>query len=458
MLVFSQCNFNRYKAERILLDLPQIKERGELVACTDYTSTYYFIYRGEPMGFQYELLRLFASHMKLKLRINVTNNMDKAYKELNSFHAHLLAIDLSPNNDRNSQFNFSNPFIETRPVLVQRRPEKWYEMDHLKLDSILVRTKKQLSAKTIYIQKNTAYLDLLKNIESEIGNQVYIVEDDQNDIERLIQKVSNGEIDYTVCDEHVALVNQTYYSNIDVRTALSEPVGLSWAVRKDSRILLDSINNWMKKFMKTNEYVLLYNKYYRNPRSQKTVQKEYLNARKGIISGFDEVIKSKSRQIGWDWRLLASLIYQESQFNPYAKAWTGAFGLMQLMPYNAGKYGLDSIVSIPNQVQAGVNYIKELDRIFSPFIREPNEKIKFILAAYNAGIGQIIDARNLARKYGKNPYIWENNVDTFILLKSNPKYYLDPVTSFGYCRGIETYEFVPEVLKRYEHYRNIIKE
>ena len=455
-MLFSQCNFNRYKAERTLLDLSQIREKGELVACTDYTSTNYFIYRGEPMGFQYELLKLFASHMKLKLRISVTNSLDKAYKELNSFNAHIIAIDLSPNKERNEMFTFTVPFIQTRQVLVQRRPEKWYETEPGKLDSMLIRNKKQLAGKTIYIQKNTAFFELLKKIEEENGEKIYIVEDDQNDIEKLIQKVSTGEIDYTVCDEHVAMMNQTYYSNIDVGTALSKPVNLSWAVRKDSRVLQDSINIWMKEFLKTNDYVQLYNKYFRNPRYLNTVQKEYQSSKKGVISKYDDEIKFQSRQIGWDWRLLASLIYQESQFNPYARSWTGAFGLMQLMPYNASRFGFDSSISVRNQIRAGVCCLVELDKIFTPFIWDKDEKVKFILAAYNAGIGQIIDARVLARKYGKNPYRWDHNVDTFILLKSHPKYYLDPVTQFGYCRGIETYKFVTEVLDRYQHYQNII--
>jgi len=128
------------------------------------------------------------------------------------------------------------------------------------------------------------------------------------------------------------------------------------------------------------------------------------------------------------------------------------------MPFNLARFGIENSNSPSNQINAGTNIILELERIFYPFIWDKEERIKFILGAYNAGVGQIIDARMLAKKYGKNPYRWDNNVDSFILLKSYPKYYRDPITQFGYCRGEETYNFVLQVLERYHHYKNIIKE
>ena len=457
-LLFSQCDFKDYKPQKIYLDFPQIKQQGVLIACTEYNSTNYFIYRGQPMGFQYELLKLFANQMGLKLQIRVTNSLEKAYQELNSFHVHLIAMDLSPNEERNDMFNFTIPYNETRQVLVQRKPDNWQELTYMQLDSALIRNNKQLAGKTIYIQKNTVYHELLKDIERQNGEDIFIVEDDQNDIEKLITKVANGKIDYTICDEHIALVNQTYYPNIDVITALSKPVKLSWAVRKDSDSLLIMLNSWMKKFMKTNNYVALYTKYFRNPRYFRMVQSEFFSVKRGIISPFDNDIRLHSKRIGWDWRLLASLIYQESQFDPNAISWTGAYGLMQLMPFNLARFGIENSNSPSNQINAGTNIILELERIFYPFIWDKEERIKFILGAYNAGVGQIIDARMLAKKYGKNPYRWDNNVDSFILLKSYPKYYRDPITQFGYCRGEETYNFVLQVLERYHHYKNIIKE
>ena len=81
------------------------------------------------------------------------------------------------------------------------------------------------------------------------------------------------------------------------------------------------------------------------------------------------------------------------------------------------------------------------------------ERINFILASYNSGIGHVFDAMALAEKYGKNKYVWRDNVENFILLKSNEEYFTDPVCKNGYFRGIETYNFVRDITARFEQYK-----
>ena len=102
------------------------------------------------------------------------------------------------------------------------------------------------------------------------------------------------------------------------------------------------------------------------------------------------------------------------------------------------------------------NIIKWLENRFD-YIEDSHERTKFILAAYNVGPGHIYDARNLAMKNGANPDIWDDNVDKFLLSKSDPEVYKDPIVKYGYCRGIETYNYVKDILERYQHYKNIIE-
>jgi membrane-bound lytic murein transglycosylase F len=152
------------------------------------------------------------------------------------------------------------------------------------------------------------------------------------------------------------------------------------------------------------------------------------------------------------------LVYQESQFHPDVKSWAGAYGLMQMMPATAALFGIDSTSTDREQLEAGILYIKVLDRELPNEIKDPDERIKFILASYNVGIAHVLDARRLATKNGKDPNIWTDNVDYFILNKSNPEYYKDTVVKFGYARGEEAYNFVNEVLDRFEHYKNVIND
>jgi membrane-bound lytic murein transglycosylase F len=128
---------------------------------------------------------------------------------------------------------------------------------------------------------------------------------------------------------------------------------------------------------------------------------------------------------------------------------------MQLMPATAKRFGVDTVSSPRDQIRAGMEFIDWLDKLFSD-VKNPQERVKFVLAAYNIGPGHIIDARNLAKKMGADPNVWSNSVDRWLLSKSDPKYFNDPVVKFGYCRGTETFNYVTEVLERYEHYKNIV--
>ena len=151
------------------------------------------------------------------------------------------------------------------------------------------------------------------------------------------------------------------------------------------------------------------------------------------------------------------MIYSESRFNPNAKSWAGAFGIMQLMPVTANKYGVGMDSSPQAQIVAGIKFLKWLDNYFKKEIPDSTERINFVLASYNVGPGHVEDARALAKKYGKDPNVWFGNVDYFILQKSKPEFYKDPVVKYGYCRGVEPYHYVTEIVNRYNNYKNLIK-
>jgi membrane-bound lytic murein transglycosylase F len=293
-------------------------------------------------------------------------------------------------------------------------------------------------------------------LSEEIGAPIYI--DSASSAitsEELIDKVASGEINYTVADENIARVMQHFFPNIDISIPLSMKQKISFALRKNSRKLLTSYNLWFNNFKKTKKYKYLLKKYFNDRSFYASMYKsDYYFPETGKISPFDDIIKENAQLIGWDWELLASLIYQESHFNPKAKSWAGAFGLMQLMPNTAKRFGVDSISSPAQQIAAGVKFLKYLDKQWAKTVKDSVQRQKFVLASYNVGLGHIIDARNLAQKYGANSTVWDNNVEYYIRLKSKPKYYKDEVVKFGYCRGLETYLYVKKVWERYIHYKN----
>jgi len=437
--------------------LKRIKERGKLIATTDYNSINYFVYRGTPMGYQYEMLKHFAKHLGVKLELMVNSDIDSSFKCLDREKCDLIALGLTVTNERMKYVDFTSPHTQTRQMLIQRKPENWRKMKTWdEVEEKLIRNPIELGGKTIHIQKNTSFLPRLRSLSEEIGDSIIVIEDPEKEVEQLIKDVAEGKIEFTIADEHIALVNEKYYSNIDINTSISFPQNVAWAVKNGADSLRVAVNKWLVEYKNSIDSRFVYNKYFKNPRLVRITNSQYHSISGGKISRFDDLIKEVSQEYNLDWRLIASLIYQESGFQEKARSWVGAFGLMQLMPNTAQMYGVDSASSLKDQVRAGVRFIKWLDTQFPEEI-EKEERIKFILASYNVGIAHVFDAQRLAEKNNKNPYIWTDNVDYYLLNKSKPKFYRDAVVKYGYCRGEEPYNFVNEILERFEHYKNVIE-
>jgi len=228
--------------------------------------------------------------------------------------------------------------------------------------------------------------------------------------------------------------------------------------RKESAKLLKGINDWLAKIKKTTDYYVIYQKYFDNKYSfRKRYGSDYFSMTGGNISEYDNLIKEYSNLLNWDWRLLASLIYQESQFLPKRTSTSGAKGLMQLMPATAEIFGIDSLSSSHDNLFAGVKYLEWLSKYWVHEISDSNERIKFVMASYNVGQGHVEDARRLAEKYGADSNVWFDNVEFYLLQKKDPKYYKDKVVRNGYAKGTETVKYVREIYDRYEHYQQFIE-
>ncbi len=458
--VFLSCSDSNHKKPQLntlSFDLDSIIARGRLIAVSDVSSTNYFIYRGEPMGFHYELLKAFCDHLGVDLEIvPAGNNLSDAFNMLNTGKVDLLALGLTPTESRKKGILFTEAIDSTRQVLVQHKPRRWENMTSTALEGRLLRKTSDLANKSIFVQKGSSHSEQLHMLP---GNIPVTVVELPFESEVLIQLVDRGEIEYAACDENIALVNSTYYPAIDVNTALSSQQSLAWGVRKEnSQKLLGELNRWITTFRKTQTYAMLYAKYFRNTRSGSIIKSDYYTLNSGKVSPYDDIIKEYSVEIKWDWRLLASLIYQESRFIPDVKSGMGAYGLMQVMPETGKHFGIDITTSPRNNIRAGVKFINFLHSVFDPKIPDENERMKFILAAYNAGPGHILDAMKLAAKNGKDPLKWDDNVAVWLQKKTEPRYYKDIDVKNGFFKGKESVAFVNEVLARYEHYRNLIPE
>ena len=427
-------------------ELEQIKDSGVITVLTMYGSTSYFIYRGQDMGFQYELSEQFAKSLGVKLHIKVAQNIPDLIEKLLNKEGDMIAYYIPITKEWKDSLLYCGEEIITHQVIVQRSSATIRPL----------RDVTELIGKDIYV-KPGKYYDRLVNLNDELGGGILIhkVTNDSITTEDLITQVAEGKIPFTVADNDLAQLNTTYYPNLNVKLSISFDQRASWAVRKDCKHLAEAANKWHEENMTSPAYTASNKRYFEI--SKAITHPTILSLREKKISHYDTLFKKYAKEIDWDWRLLASLAHTESNFDTTVVSWAGARGLMQLMPRTAYAMGMPAGMehNPEESVKAAAKYIASVNRSLR-MIPDKQERTYFILAAYNAGLGHIYDAIALANKYGKNGSKWYDNAENFILLKSNEEYYTDSVCRNGYFRGVETYNFVRDIMNRYDIYKQKI--
>ena len=438
-------------------DLKEIRSEGTLRALVAYSATGYFLYKGQPMGYEYELLKRLAEHLDLELEVRVVQDLDQMLEILQNGQVDLVAHGLAITRERKEEVAFTDYLYLTRQVLVQRKPPNWRRMTLDQIRATLVSDPVGLIGDTVSVRKNSSYLNRLENLSREIGGNIVIDTLEGNlSTDEIIKMVVDKRIKYTVADRNLAHINASSYPILDVSVPVSFSQRIGWAVRKNAKGLQRALDAWLEQEKTSDEFYYIYNKYFENRRSfNRRIRSEFYSLAEGRISPYDSLIQSEAAALGWDWRLLASQVYQESRFDASATAWTGARGLMQLMQATAKELGV-SDPSVPEQsLEGGVRYLEQLKRAFGA-IPDSLQRIKFTLAAYNCGLGHVQDARRLARQRGLDPNVWDQNVDKMILALSYPKNYYNDAVQYGYLRGVEPYRYVKQIFERYAHYETLI--
>lgn len=464
ILSTTSCQQPKVKTETVVVPEPviipsayeAIRERGDtLVALSVKKSASYFIYKGHTMGYEYEMLNKLADHLNLKLRIKLVENLDSLFCYLNRGEGDLVAYSMTVTNERRQMVDFTQRLYDSPQVLVQKKPHQWRDMKLHQISNRLIRNVLDIQQKPIYVRQGSAYYSRLVNLGNEIGDSINIITVDgvQSTFD-LIEMVSNDHIPYTIADQEIASMYAAYNDVIDYSTPISMPQKKSWAVRKNSPQLLEDINAWLSYYKRYKEFYFIYDKYFNNPSTYRKIAYSDYSSRTGKLSVYDDIIKEEAQRINWDWRLLASQVYQESRFNQDQESWMGAIGLMQVMPNTAKMHGFKNLHHAGTNVKTGVTHIKYIEKNFQEL--DSLNRIKFTLASYNVGLGHVYDAQRLATHLGLDPTIWDGNVAEAILLKSEKKYYQLPACRNGYCRGIEPYNYVNEILRRYEDYKLLI--
>jgi membrane-bound lytic murein transglycosylase F len=462
IIVLSNCarekeDLDVFERSSVSIDLPEILKRGKLVVLAENSSTSFFIYRGKKMGFEYEILKEFANELGVPLEIKIVGNMDNLTKMLNDGEGDIIACNYTVTRERNKLIDFSVPFLHTPQILIQRKPIGWEKMTPEVLNKQLIRDPSQLAKKKVYVWKNSSYYERLDHLQDEIGDTIYIEE--ENGLlgtEEMIEMVSEGIIDYTVAEENIARVNERFFDNIDIATTISVRQKIAFGLRKSSPLLNARIDKWLNQFMAKKTFRYIKNKYF-EPKNLPVNSTQYLSGIKGgQLSKYDESFKFAAAKYDWNWLLLASVAYHESKFNPTVRGFGGAYGMMQFMPNTGPKYGV--YPNSPPEVQI-MGAMKKIYKDFVSWNNIPDkaQREKFTLATYNSGRSHVEDAQRLAKKHGLNPLVWDNNVEIMMLNLSKSEYYRDEVVRNGALRGARTYNYVRGIYARYLEWSSVYK-
>lgn len=469
-------------------DLADIRDRDTLHVLTTFNSTSYFIYRGQPMGYEYEILNAFADDHDLEVRFHVQTSRDSIFRHLNEGVGDVVAARVVPLAADSAHVAFTEALYSTEPSVVQRRdttaaaalPEsvdtvieksaaretgapiadiaEFDTSDTLEVRGRLVQRPSELAGRRIPLPYRSSYADLLVELSDTLGEEIVVVElDTAASYEKVIRHVAAGDFELTVSPENLAKLSASYFANLQARPTLGPTHDVALAVRTNAEELRRAFDEWILANRDGPLFDQLYQRYFvdrrgYNERSEST----YLTSETGRLSEFDDLFRTYADTLGWDWRLLASQAFQESRFEPLAVSWAGAAGLLQLMPPTAREFGVSNVYDPEQNVAGAVRFLQWLTNYWTDEIPDETERLKFILASYNTGHGHVEDARRLAEKHGQDPNRWAD-VAFWLLQKSKKEVYRDAVVRYGFCRGLEPVTYVSYILERYDHYEEFVE-
>ena len=410
---------------------------GTVTSPTDF-----YFYRGEPFGLEYQKVSRFAEAHKLKLDIKVTGSRDSLMAWITSGVIDLSITPFAMTSEISKSYDFAGIVDTIALVVVQNRSI-----------TPLLRRVGDLDGKSIYVSSNSPAEMRLEQIVAEAAlDSLHILPVDSLGDVDLIKSVADGDsIRYAAVDTRLAGLFERHHPTLDTELRISVPLRYSWMLHKGNQSLTEQISRFFSSSSNEEEegdpdrlLTMESGNYFKGLRSPFLTP----TIRQGAISPYDEIFMQEAKRLGWHWTYLAAIAFTESRFTPDIVARSGARGLMGVMPATGRAYGVskDQLLDPLTAVRVAVNCLRDNEKSFSN-IRDIHERECFTLAAYNAGYGHVLDAMRLARKYSAPDSVWDGGVREYLLLKSTPKYFNDPVVKYGYVRGSETVKYVDNIMQ-----------
>lgn len=431
-----------HRDARHLEDLDAIRKRGVLRVITRNNSTSYFLYRGSEFGFHFELAKMLADELGVRLEMVVPRANRDVIPWLLEGRGDIAIAGTANDAPRIDRVAVTRPYLKSSLVVVapKARKDEFASLAGLSKITLLVPPSSSAMGRLRQLaQDENVSLDLKASLESL-------------EPEDLLDRVATGKADAAVVSKRMADVELLHRDDLAIVYEVpGAPLESGFLVRKENPALFAAADDFLKRNYRGTVFNILYKRYHEDTRrSQDARDDEFRGDKLGALTPWDDVFRSAAHDAGVDWRLLASQAVQESRLDPQARSSFGALGVMQIMPATAKELGVVDPLDPIESIRGGARFMKKLVERYSDPQIELKDRVRFALAAYNVGPMHVRDARALATKEGLDPNRWFNNVEKALLLLSKPRYYQS--AQFGYCRGEEPVRYVSQIQSRYDQY------
>jgi membrane-bound lytic murein transglycosylase F len=422
--------------------LKKLKDGGVFnVVLLNSASTYYIGSDG-PKGFEYELVNAYSKHLDLKLNITTVNTIKEALEFSKNPDIHLVSAALSKTKAREKIYNFGPSYFDAQEQVVCNKKRL--------LDGTFPNSIDDLSKLKIVVGADTGYHETIEALKHD-GFNIEASYTSDYSTEELIAQVDSNEIDCTLVDSNIYVLNQRYFPNTALAFDISTREQQAWILPQNIQDLKEDMYSWLNSFTQSGEMAKLKDHYYSYALFFDYYDTAVFSERiKSRLPQFEKYFQEASLKYQIPFSTLAALSYQESHWDPTAKSNTGVLGLMMLTQSTADGVGVKDRTDPKDSIFGGAKHLNEMKQAVPDDV-VGEDRLKFALGAYNIGMGHIIDAQKLAQQIGLDQNSWADLKKVLPLL-AQKKYY--KTLKHGYARGSEAVKYVDAVYD----YMNVLQK
>lgn len=418
--------------------LATVKAEGVLHVITRNAPSIYYKDREGSTGFDYELAQRFADYLGVELRVRLADGNSEILEVLDKGYAHIGFTGLSTAHDWDGRFRTLGNGLTSGSVVIYHRglEEQFGSMAELAAQDI-----------TVHAAAETNHLPHLEQLQERLPQLNYRIHEGL-DAAGILDRVESGELPIAMVDANELALNHVFYPNVKRAFNVSdeEPIAWLFPVSNDGSLYREA-QAFFNRIADDGTLAHLRERFYGH-----LDQLGYVGAltfEKHIrdrLPEYEKSFRTYADETGIDWRLLAAIGYQESNWRRNAVSPTGVRGLMMLTRNTADHIGIDNRLNPEQSIEGGARYFRQVHGMIPDHVNEP-DRTWFALASYNVGFGHLEDARRLAESAGRNPNRWLD-VKEFLPLLSQKEWYSK--TRHGYARGHEPVMYVQNIRRYYD--------